>query len=293
MKNSSILIICKIPEFLLTKYNEIINYLPNLSDENSSEWDKKIRIIKPAVILLGTGRFTREMMQIWRKYLPHENLSIVRKGVSLERRDLQAASDYSINVFNTPGINSAFVADYMSQFLFQNTLPSDRLSIIGTGKIGMAVFSKAEKNNTPTILYTRHTNYPNNKKSIVTNSLNDAFSKANKIAIALPLNESTKGIVKLGHIEIMPKNSLLICISSPKIFSNEALKKLFDRDDIFVVIDHLKSELDEVYKIINHPTLRSNFIMDEKAAASDECQEAMAQAALKKCLECTNHSAKN
>ena len=77
---------------------------------------------------------------------------------------------------------------------------------------------------------------------------------------------------------------MLVSVSEPKIFS-DALQALFKRDDLFVVIDHLASEFDDIYKIMGcDSNLRKNFLMVEEAAASEECKQAMSLAAIEKCM---------
>jgi hypothetical protein len=75
----------------------------------------------------------------------------------------------------------------------------------------------------------------------------------------------------------------LISVSPPKVFTDAALQKLYHRADIHVIIDDLKSELQRVHQTIGTPdSLRQNFLMDEKAVASVECQNAMTSTAIEK-----------
>ena|SRR3990167_5377768 len=296
-----ILVICNLQKDILEEYNSKIKYIPNLSDCCQSDWEHAIKSVMPKIVLYGTGYFTKDMIATWRNYLPNEKLYIVRKGVSLSRCDLDAAKNYSITVLNTPGINSIFVANYMSQFLFKENKKFDRVAIIGVGKIGKNVAIEAEKNKVDTILYSKtlknnfdldiikSENKIKNSHSQIAKNLEEAFSTSNKIAISLPLDKDTNAIINANHIDLIRKGSVLVSASSPHIFTDEALRTLYDRNDIFVVIDHLKSELEETYKIIWHTDLlRENFIMDEKAAASPECQQAMSLAAIKKCIDLEN-----
>lgn len=296
-KNNEILVICNLQDDILKKYASKIEYLPNLSDGIQSDWERAIQLIKPKIVLYGTGCITKEMIQIWRKNLPEDQLYIVRKGVSLSRCDLDAARCYSVTVLNTPGVNSEYVANYINKFLFRENKKHDRVAIIGAGEIGKNVVIEAEKNNVKTILYSKtlknNFNVSDKKSEIVdgkshlliAESLDEAISTSNKIAISIPLDKDTKGIVKIHHIELIQKGSILVSVSSPHIFTDEALRSLYNRDDIFVVIDHLKSELVDAYKIIGNPNLfREGFLMDEKAAAGVECQKAMSLAGIKKCM---------
>ncbi len=65
--------------------------------------------------------------------------------------------------------------------------------------------------------------------------------------------------------QIKPK--LIILIRLRKVFTDAALRKLYHRADIHVIIDDLKSELQRIHQIISSPgSLRQHFLMDEKGS---------------------------
>lgn len=289
MCKNRILVICRLHEAVLQKYAAQVDYKPGLSQASPAEWRQGIQQAKPNIIIINTESFTREMMQIWRDCLPTESLAIVRAGTSLSKCDLDAAHLYSIPVFNTPGINSKYVADYINQILFEKPLSSDRIAIIGAGNIGSRIALTAADHKIDFVLYnkTKESNHLQvlGKTLVFAHDLETAIIRANKIAISLPLNTSTHGIITAEIIAKIPKNAILVCVSPMEIFTKEALIALYYRNDIGVIFDDIKSELQRVYQIIGSPNpLRDNFIMETRAAASLECQNAMTSAAIDKSL---------
>lgn len=297
-----ILVVCKIQDEILEKYHSKIIYKPHLDEFYESEWEEWIKHHKPDIVLFGTIHFTKAMMRIWRKHQPDQPLYIVRKGISLGRCDLAAAKEYAIEVFNLPGVNTIFVANFMKKFLFKENGLTDRIAIIGTGTIGqkiiheavnhhmsIRVYSKTLKNDDDLKRKSWFSGLPNDYDIKVATTLEQAFSYGSKIAISVPYDNDTKGMINDNQIKMIPDHSLLVSVSEPKIFSDNALRALYKREDLTVVIDHLASEFKDIYKIMSCDyTLRKNFIMVEEAAASSECQQAMSQAALEKCLAIVN-----
>jgi len=288
MRQNKILVICDLHEIVLQKYAAQIDHKPYLAKANSDKWSQAIQQIQPKTIIINTEFFTGKMMQIWRSILPKEPLCVVRAGASLSRCDLLAAKLYSIHITNTPGVNSKYVADYMNQILFKSYSSSDRIAIIGVGNIGSLIaitaadyrvdfilFNKSKTSNRLSIL--------DDEKIIFAQDLEEAIIQANKIAISLPLGVSTRGIITAKLIAKIPQNAILISVSPLEIFTNEALQALYHRKDIQVTFDDIQSELQRIYQILGSPDpLRNHFLMDTKAAASQECQNAMTSAAIEK-----------
>lgn len=283
MHKPNILVICPLNETVSKEYAEHINYKPYLTKTNLIEWEQNIQAIKPSIIVINTEYFTREMMQIWRKYLPTQPIAIVRGGTSLSKCDLKAANDYTIQVFNTPGVNSKYVADYMNGILFREKSSSDRIAIIGVGNIGSRILSEAVDHDIDFVLYNKTKNLSFIPKEKFSPSLEIAMNKANKIAISLPLDASTRGIITPDIIAKIPLNAMVICVSPHEIFTNDALRALYQRQDIHVIFDDIPPTLEKISRIIGNPKPpRSNFNTVTKATASAECQNAMAAAAIEK-----------
>jgi lactate dehydrogenase-like 2-hydroxyacid dehydrogenase len=285
--NQQILVICHLHEMVLQKYAADIKHRPDLARAALLDWQQAIEQTKPRLVIFNTEIFNKDMMQIWRNCLPDEPLYVIRAGTSLSRCDLEAAQFYSISVLNTPGINSKYAADYMNRYLFNPFSPSDRIAIIGVGNIGSRIAMAAADHQIDFILYNK-----SRKSSFLKHldqkikfalHLEEAIVQANKIAISLPLDHSTQGIITEDLINKIPQNSLLISVSPPKVFTDAALQKLYHRADIHVIIDDLKSDLQRVHQVIGSPdTFRQHFLMDEKAVASVECQNEMVSTAIEK-----------
>jgi len=295
---NKILVVCKIQDEILKKYASQIVYQPYLVEFSEHEWEELIASVKPKIILFGTIHFTKEMMRIWRNHQPNDQIFIVRKGISLGRCNLTAAREYNIDVFNLPGVNTIFVSNFMKKFLFKENNPTDCISIIGTGTIGQKIIYEAVNNNIAVIVHSKtlknnedlkkkkwFSDLPANCNIQVSPTIDQAFMNANKIAISIPYDQNTMGIVHEDYINKITPNALLVSVSEPKIFSDAALRALFKRDDLFVVIDHLASEFNDIYKIMGCDShLRKNFFMVEEATAGVECQQAMSLAAIEKCM---------
>ena len=186
----------------------------------------------------------------------------------------------------------------MKKYLFDEVKLTDSIAVIGTGTIGKKIIREAINHHLPVVIHNKTlknnedlkktkwiSDFPANHNIKVASTLDGAFSHASKIAISIPYDNDTKGIIQGHHINSIPANALLVSVSEPKIFSDEALRILYNREDLFVVIDHLASEFEDIYKIMRCDAgLRKNFLMVEEAAASVECQHAMSMAAIEKCI---------
>lgn len=179
----------------------------------------------------------------------------------------------------------------MNQILFQQYASSDRIAIIGVGNIGSHIAMAASDRNANFILYNKtqksdRLNILGIKNTFTfAPNLEKAIIQANKIAISLPLDDSTQSIITAEVITKISPKATLISVSPLEIFTSNALRELYNRNDINVFFDDINSELQRVFKIIGSPhPLRSNFIMETKAAASLECQNAMTSAAIEKSI---------
>lgn len=285
--NQSILVICHLHEAVLQKYTGHIVHRPNLAQATLPDWKQAIEQVKPKLIIFNKEIFNEDIMKTWRNCLPDEPLYVIRAGTSLSRCDLEAAEFYSIGALNTPGVNSKYAADFMNDYLFNPCSPSDRIAIIGVGNIGSRIAIAAVNHQVGFVLYNKsqRSNFLEHLGQEIPFALNleEAIARANKIAISLPLDKSTQGIITEDLINKIPRNAMLISVSPSKVFTDAALRKLYHRADIHVIIDDLKSELQRIHQIIGRPdSLRQHFLMDEKAAAGVECQNAMTSTAIEK-----------
>ena len=147
------------------------------------------------------------------------------------------------------------------------------------GEIGKLVARHAIDGRQPVVLYNR-THYPFAGEYSYSQDLLSLFKNSQLIAVCLPLTDSTKGIITEEHIHALPLNAEIVCISPPRVLSAEAIIALDKRKDVKVIFDHVASGMQFIEESLGHKQLRSNFLFAEKAAASDECQGAMGEAAI-------------
>lgn len=281
--SKKILTICQLKDELVSKYQDDIEYLPLSNEETDLKWRELIEQYRPEVVIFGLQTIDEIKLATWRQLLPDFELKFIRKGTSLHRVDFDAASKFNIQVLNTPGVNAQFVADFVSELLLAQ-LKDSPIAVLGIGEIGKKVVVRLLQENKILLLYNR-THYafeiPNYSYPC---DLLDVFRHVQQVAICLPLNNETTGMISEQHISLFPKHSQLIIISPPRVLSAAAIKKLHVREDISVVFDHVRSGLTFIYDSLGHQNLRKNFIFDEKAAAGYECQYAMGEAAILRAL---------
>ncbi len=278
-----ILTICQLKAELVAKYQNDIEYLPLSNDETDLKWRELIAQYRPEAVIFGLQTIDELKLATWRQLLPDLELKFVRKGTSLHRVDFTAASKFNIKVLNTPGVNAQYVADFVTDLLLAAHKTSP-IAVLGIGEIGKKVVVRLLQEDKILLLYNR-THYtfeiPNYSYPC---DLLDIFRNVQQVAVCLPLNNETNGIINEHHISLLPEYSLFIVISPPRVLSPAAIRELHKREDIDVVFDHVSSGLTHIYDSLGHQDLRANFVFDEKAAAGYDCQYAMGEAAILRAL---------
>lgn len=281
--DKKILVICNLENDLVTKYQECLEYLPLSNEETDRAWEEILKKYKPKVIIFGLQTINEEKLSLWRKLQPSDTLKFVRKGVSLHRVDFVAAKKYTVEVLNAPGVNAPFVAEFITKLLIDKQTKNGLVGVLGVGHIGKKVVVKLLAAGSQVLVCNRTQYHFNKKNYSYVNDLLELFSKADQIAICLPLTEQTTGIITEQHVQAISQNGQVICISPPRVMSAKAVVALHAREDIDVTFDHVSSGLQFIQEALGHNHLRKNFIFEEKAAASHECQYAMGEAAILKC----------
>lgn len=281
---NKILVICTLKDEAVKTYQDVIEYLPLSNEESDKHWQNLIDRYTPHTILFGIQNLDADKMKYWREKMPESNLSFVRKGVSLHRVDFNAARCYKISIHKIAPVNAPFVAQYVNDNLFSKKT-SDVSSIIGVGEIGHRVALQAAENCRQVLLYNRSKPKLNFSNMTFELNLEKHFKTANKVALCLPLNDSTNGLIEKKHIDLLAKGTTFVCISPPRVLTLAAIKALHDRLDIIVIFDHVNSGLQTIKKALGTLNLREGFIFKEEAASSHACQFAMGLAAIKICLK--------
>ena len=280
MMKNKILVICTLVHLLLLKYKDDIEYLPLSNEATDASWEKLLLKYQPTAIVFGLQAIDENKLSLWRKLKPDDDLKFVRKGTSMHRVDFAAAKKYNINVLNIPGVNAPFVARFISDILLTDNNQNTTIAILGVGEIGRLVTRKVITARQHVLLYSRtHYSFDGNHYSY-SNDLLNIFTCAEQVAICLPLNDATKGIIAAEHIHALPKNTEIVCVSPPRVMSASAIVALDHRDDITVVFDHVASGMQFIEESLSRNQLRPGFTFAERAASSDECQGAMGEAAI-------------
>lgn len=282
MQSDKVLVICTLKEALVTKYSKQLEYLPLSNEDTDLRWQALIQQYRPKTIIFGLQNLDEAKLSFWRSQQPNDHLRFVRKGTSLHRVDFEAAKKYQIEVLNTAGVNAPFVAAFVINELLAHNFSDHKLGIIGIGDIGKLVVTESIKLNSQPILYNRTRHPFDTNKYTYTNDLVDLFNQATRIAICLPLTGETKGIITEEHIKKLAPNSKIVCISPPKVFSENAILVLDKRTDLDITFDHVSSGLQYLFDTLGRSQLPAHIHFDEKAAAGYECQYAMGEAAILK-----------
>jgi len=285
------------PDTLRLYEGEIV-YLPQLDTENIlfENWKELVDQYQPTTVIFYTARMDEEMLKYWREKMPEAELKIIRRGTSLARCAVKVADCLRIEVENTPGVNSPFVANYMSDFLFTKDMVATNCAIIGVGEIGRRVASRAVADTSLNLkLFSRrlaNSETRLNKLEELNLSIDrvscpetllETFKGSNFIAISLPLSPETKNIITPEMIKAIPLNSKLVIVSPYGVFSEEALRALHARADIEVEIDNVATSFPRIKEIIGSRELRPGFTLSPtKAVESPECQTAMDKAVMEK-----------
>lgn len=283
--NRKILTICSLNDKLLLKYHDYLEYRPLSNDESDESWEHLIKHYRPLVILFGLQTIDDKKLSFWRKLQPADQLKLVRKGTSLHRVDFAAAKKYAVDLLNTAGANAPFVAQFILELLLAENKKKGPIAVLGVGNIGSIVVSQLLEAGKQLLLFNRSLHSFEERDYIYSSDLLNIFERADQIAICLPLNQETIGMITEKHIRAVPENGQILCVSPPRILSREAVSALHERRDLHVTFDHVASGLTFIYEALGHQQLRPDFIFEEKAAAGDECQYAMGEAAILKALD--------
>jgi phosphoglycerate dehydrogenase-like enzyme len=179
-------------------------------------------------MLAGGERMTPEVFQI----APRLRV-IARTGVGYDLIDLKAASARKVAVTITPGTNQASVAEQTLALLlalFRNIIANDRtiheggwdrrlvipvrgktLGLIGLGRIGQAVASRARAFEMKVVAYDTFTNPSFDARHQVTRlGLDELLEQSDAVSLHLPLTETTRGMVNREFLAKMRPGSFLI-----------------------------------------------------------------------------------
>lgn len=192
-----------------------------------------------AIITRGKGQVNEELITS----MP-ELKAIARCGVGLDNVNVQYATNHNIQVLNTPGINSATIAEhtlglmlmlqrklYISakevkegNWAYRKVYDGDEvrgktLGILGFGNIGQRVAALADCFGME-VVYSNE-GAVDSKHSFV--DLNELLTRSDIITIHLPLTPGTKGLLAENQFPLMKSGALIINTARGAVVDEKAL----------------------------------------------------------------------
>ncbi|CAF3258595.1 unnamed protein product [Rotaria socialis] len=269
-------------------------YLPELVQDESS-LRVAIRQHHPHIIIVGNNAVGSETLELWRSVMSNNiQLTLIRRGSSLSRINLDLAKQLHINVLNTLSVNSRFVAEYMIEHLH---LPSNgtcsNIAIIGSGAIGSRIayrlFRAKHKVNvySPSLTNPDETcrNKTRRKKGICSSGIEvsmtpeQAVVNATHVILAIDADRVTSVNEQLSKevFQIIPNGARLVSVTEFRVFADGALDIIIERVRQGQISARLDSHAFDINTIKDPPT---ELEAVSAAMTVPGCGEAMDQAAL-------------
>lgn len=177
---------------------------------------------------------------------------LARHGVGYDNVDLEAATEYNVQICNTPLSNADSVAEHTIALILacaKNIVTMDQrlrlgkeilaseipfasiagktLGIIGCGRIGRQVAKKAALGlNMIVLAYRRHPHI-NDLPDYINecSNIDDVFMNADFVSLHTALNDSTRNLVSAEKLALMKNTAFLINTSRGAVVEEEALIK--------------------------------------------------------------------
>lgn len=206
-----------------------------------------IQRITPSAIVVSDQVIDAKHIKNWRTACPSEKLVLIRRGTSLDKIDLAACKQWNIHVSNTPGVNAPYVADYIVSQLNKDTTLPRNVRLLGCGDVGKEVVRKITSQHpkcTMTVLTHGKKTHADlelsaqQKNVTLVVNWNAVFEDATAVVIALAVNQGTVAQISKQHIDSMQKNSRIVCVSKPDVFSDASLLALSQREDLEFTLDY-------------------------------------------------------
>jgi D-3-phosphoglycerate dehydrogenase len=223
-------------------------------------------------IICGDDEITREVIVKGKS----GKLKVISKyGIGLDKIDLEAAAEFKINVLNTPGVNHIAVAEHILALLFTyfknihleyqitqngkwdrligNEIYNKKIGILGFGRIGKELALRSEALGMNVIITDINIDFENkNNNYRFENNLEKMIADIDILALTLPLNSSTKGIINKELISNAKKNIVIVNTSRALIVDQDSLIYLLKSNKIRA---YLTDVLETEPMIKNHPLL--------------------------------------
>lgn len=204
-------------------------------------------------VICGDDEFSRKVIK---KGL-EGNLKVISKyGVGLDKIDLEAAKEFYIPVFNTPGVNQVTVAEhaltmilsYLKNIIQENEITKQgkwerligtelygkRIGVYGLGKIGKELVKRLSVFGVQLYCYDvfYDEEFVNNYSIVKASSINDLISKVDILSINAPLTSETHHSIDKGSMESIIDSIMIVNTSRALIIKPEALKYGLDTQKV-------------------------------------------------------------
>ena len=216
--------------------------------------------------------------EITRKVIANGNegkLKVISKyGIGLDKIDLKSADEFGIKVCKTPGVNHITVSEHIIALIFSyyknihleynitkagkwerligHEVYGKKIGIVGYGRIGQELAKRAKAIGLIIKVYD-----PYIAKEVITENniqCEDSLTKLVKdidiLALTLPLNKETEGIIDENIINSNSKKMVIVNTSRALIIDQKSLIKSLKTNKIKA---YLTDVLEEEPMIHNHP----------------------------------------
>lgn len=231
---------------------------------------------------------------------------IARYGVGLDNVDMEAATAKGIVVTNTPGANSAAVAELALALILGLTrgvckavestrggtwprlsgtgLKGKTVGLLGFGRIGKEAALRLKGFGCRILVFDPQVNPQEAALHGVTwTELEELLEKSDVVSLHVPLNPSTMGMVDRGFLGKMKKGSFLVNTARGELLDEEALLSALKEGRLAgAALDCLSVEPPAE----DHPLLKDPRVMvtPHMGAHTDEATSAMGWMSLEACL---------
>jgi len=209
----------------------------------------QIGLLRPSTLIVGDQVIDADVIEQWRTSHPFGDLSLVRRGTSLDKVRLDLCDSNDIRVFNTPGVNAPHVAAYIAHWLKQadGSLPLD-ICVLGYGNVGKELV-KLLLDRDPDVrvkVLGRQGRSPANidsRVSFVTDWF-EALEGAYAVALCVSMNDETAHRIDQALIQSLHPHARLVCVAKPDVFTDGAVRALATSENIQLVLDYGPGTLD-------------------------------------------------
>ena len=258
-KKPKVIVTRKLPDIIETRMRELFDATLNENDKSMSQAEL-VDSVKSADVLVPTVTDRIDSSIISQA---GENLKLIANfGNGVDNIDVLAANDQGITVTNTPGVLTEDTADltmalilavprrlaeginiieqnkwkgWSPTWMLGHRIWGKRLGIIGMGRIGQAVASRAKA-------FGMSIHYHNRKRiaqeteelleATYWESLDQMIARMDVISVHCPHTPATYHLLSARRLKLMKNNSYLVNTARGEIVDENALVKLLETDAI-------------------------------------------------------------